>query len=40
MPQTVRETKHSVEKGWLKTNEMRGNVPIFDMWRAFRHHEI
>ena len=31
MPQTVKETKHSIEEGLLKKNEMHGNVPIFDM---------
>ena len=40
MPQTLKNTKHSIEEGGLKINEMHGNFPIFDMSHAFRHHKI
>ena len=30
MPQTVKETRHSIEEGWIK-NEMHSIVLIFDM---------
>ena len=29
-----------MRKGGWKIIEIHGNVPIFDMWCAFRHHEI
>ena len=30
---------HSIDEGLLTKNEMCGNVPIFHMRHAFRHHE-
>ena len=33
---TVQETNHFMEVGWLKKNEMNGDVPVFDMRYAFR----
>ena len=33
---TVQETNHFTEVGWLKKNEMHGDVPVSDMWHAFR----
>ena len=33
---TVQETNHFMEVGWLKKNEMHGDVPVSDMRHAFR----
>ena len=33
---TVQETNFFMEVGWLKKNEMHGDVPVSDMRHAFR----
>ena len=34
--QTVKETNHFREVGWLKKNEMNDDVPVSDMRHGFR----
>ena len=33
---TVQEINHFMEVGWLKNNEIHGDVPVSDMRYAFR----
>ena len=33
---TIQETNHFTEVGWLKKTKLHGDVPVSDVWHAFR----